>query len=335
MTSYISGRKMIRYIIITLILFSNSLVYAQQIDEQLLKLQEQNLASQVQNATVEKSKLIQQGDSLATLIQDLKKKPSLNIFQRQKLEDLLKSSQQFEQDIIEIDQKIYALDKEHQLVLKQLIQYYDGAIEQIVAIQKKKRFQFAQQKAQYQRLTALKTDRDKYSKKLKPNLINIQMEKEIRIDESDSYLKIKQKADLLKDQEDKIRKQLKSVEKKVADLENERKLRNRMNELISDTYLLDKPNETLLPLAQANVTREADQTFNTIKNSELQNMSLSDIINFLITTDVNRISHLDLDYYIQDLKQVKTLLNRSADSLSVAADQFYKAAEQKRKDIHN
>ena len=325
---------MFKYIIITLILLSSSLIYAQKVNEQLLKQQEQNLASQVQMATIEKSKLIQQGDSLATLIQDLKKKSSLNIFQRQKLEDLLKSSQQFEQDMIEIDQKIYALDHEHQLVLKQLIEYYDGAIEQIVAIQKKKRLQSAQQKAQYQRLTALRTDRDKYLRQIKSNLINVPMDGEIQIEATDSYQAIKQKADLLKDQEDKIRKQARAVEKKVADLENERKLRNRMNELISDTYLLDKPNETLLPPAQVDANREVDQTFNTIKNSELNNMTLSDISNFLITTDVNRISHLDLDYYVQDLRQVKTMLNRSADSLSVAADQFYRAAEQKRKDIY-
>ena len=325
---------MIRYFIITLILYSSSFIYAQQVDEQLLKQQEQNLASQVQMATIEKSKLIQQGDSLATLIQDLKKKPSLNIFQRQKLEDLLKSSQQLEQDIFEIDQKITSLDQSHQLILKQLIKYYDSEIEKLVDRQKRKSLPPAQQKTQYQRLTVLKTDRDKYLRQIKSNLINVPMDGEIQIEATDSYQAIKQKADLLKDQEDKIRKQMKFVEKKVSDLENEQRLRNRMNELISDTYLLDKPNETLLPPAQVDANREVDQTFNTIKNSELNNMSLSDISNFLITTDVNRISHLDLDYYVQDLRQVKTMLNRSADSLSVAADQFYRAAEQKRKDIY-
>jgi len=325
---------MYRIFIFALIIFSNSLLYAQQVDEQLLKRQEQNLASQIQAANTDQSKLIQQSDSLAILIQDLKKKQSLNIFQRQKLEDLLKSSQQLEQDIIEVEQKIASLDHEHQLVLKQLIDYYDREIEKIIDIQKRQPLPPGQQKTQYQRLTALKTDRNKYLRKIKSNLINVQMNREIRIEKTDSYQAIKQKADLLKDQEDKIRKQLKSVEKKVADLENELKLRNRMNELISDTYLLDRPNETLLPPAQANATREADQMFNTIKNSELQNMSLSDISNFLITTDVNVISNLDLDYYIQDLKHVKTMLNRSADSLHVEADQFYKAAEQKRKDLH-
>ena len=324
---------MIRKIIIALILSANCLAYAQQADDQLLKEQEQNLASQVQTAIFEKSKLVQQGDSLATLIQDLKKKPSLNIFQRQKLEDLLKSSQQLELQIFEIDQKIYALDREHQLVLKQLIEYYDGEIEQIVTLQKKKRLPTAQQKAQYQRLTALKTDRDQYLRKIKSNLINVQLKEQIRINETDSYQVIKQKADLLKDQEDKIRKQMKAVESKVADLENEQKLRNRMNELISDTYLLDRPEGTALQAAQSNITRESDQTFNTIKNSELENMSLSDVSNFLITTEVDGISHFDLDYYIQDLKHVKGMLNRSADSLAVAADKFYKSAEQKRKDI--
>ena len=111
---------MIRYILITLILFGNSLIYAQEINEQLLKQQEQNLASQIQIATVEKSKLMQQGDSLATVIQDLKKKPNLNIFQRQKLEDLLKFSQQLEQKIFEIDQKMSLLDHDHQFALKKL-----------------------------------------------------------------------------------------------------------------------------------------------------------------------------------------------------------------------
>jgi len=325
---------MYRILIIALIQFSNSLIFAKQLDEQLLKRQEENLASRMQTATLVRSKLVHQGDSLATLIQALKNKPSLNIFQRQKLEDLLKSSQQLEQQIFEIDRKITADENEHQLVLKQLIKYYDSEIERLVDRLKRKSFPPAQQNTQYQRLTALKTDRDQYLRKIKSNLINIQLNSQIRIDETDSHQAIKQKADLLKDQEDKIRRQAKAVEKKVVDLNNEQKLRNRMNELISDTYLLDKPNETLLSPAQVNATREVDQTFNTIKNSELENMSLSDISNFLITTDVNRVSHLDLDYYIQDLKQVKTMLNRSADSLAVAADQFYKTAEQKRKDIH-
>ena len=68
---------MIRNIIFALILSVNCFAYVQQVDEQLLKQQEQNLASQSQAATLEKSKLVQQGDSLAMLIQDLKKKQSL------------------------------------------------------------------------------------------------------------------------------------------------------------------------------------------------------------------------------------------------------------------
>jgi len=324
---------MIKNIIITLILSINCFAYAQQDDVQSLKQQEQDLASQVQSANAEKSTLIQQGDSLAMLIQDLKKKPSINIFQRQKLEDLLKSSQHLAQEIFEIDQKIVSLDQEHQLILKQLIDYYDSEIEKIVDRQKKKPLPPDHQQTQYQHLTALKTERDNYLQKIKSNLINVSMNRQIRIEATDSHQAIKQKADLLKDQEEKIRNQAKAVEQKVADLEHEQKLRNRMNELIADTYLLDKPNETLLPPSQVDANREVDQTFNTIKNSELSNMSLSDISNFLITTDVNRISHLDLDYYIQDLRHVKKMLNYSADSLAVAADQFYKSAEQKRKDI--
>ena len=325
---------MIKYSIITLILLSNSLIYAQQIEELLLKKQEQNFAKQMQMANLEKSKLISQGDSLAAVIQDLKNKPSLNIFQRQKLEALLKSSQQLQQSIFEIDQKLDSIDHNHQAILNQLIDYYNKEIKRMVDNQNIKQLPSAQQTKWYQQLTDLKSERDGYLRKIKPSIVNVELAGEIRIKQSDGYYTIKQKADVLKDQEDKIRKQVKIVEKKMADFENERKLRNRMNELISDTYLLDKPAETVLQAAQTSVTRERDQTFSTIEKSELENMSLSDISNFLITTDLNAISNLDLDYYIQDLKQLKKMLNRSADSLGMAADQFYNAAEQKRKDIH-
>ena len=333
--SYNLEKTMIKNIIILLILSVNCFAATQQADEQLLRQQEQDLASQMQAAVAEKSKLIRQGDSLAALIQELKQKKSLSIFQRQRLEDLLRSSQQLEQQIFEIDQKIVGLNKQHQSLLKQLVAYYDREIDELVARQKNEILPPARQKVLYQSLTSLKADRDRYLKKIKPDLINVSMQGQIRIEATDSYQAIKQKADLLKDQEDKIRRQMNAVEKKVADLKNELKLRNRLNELISDTYLLDKPNETLIRRpAQLDATRESEQTFNTLKNSELQNMSLSDISNFLITTEVNEISHLDLEYYIKDLNQVKTMLKRSADSLAVAADKFYQAAEQKRKEVH-
>lgn len=326
---------MIRNIIITLILSTTCLVYAQEREVQVLKERERDLAQQMEAVSADRAELAQRGDSLAVWIQALKGKKSLNIFQRQRLEELLKSSQQLGQQLVEIDQKMASLDQQHQSILKQLVAYYDREIDQLVETLTKKSVAPAEQKNQYQRLVALKSERDNYAKQIKLILINVPQRGQIRIQATDSYQAIRQKADLLKDQEDKLRRQMKAVEQKMADLQNELKLRNRMNELIADTYLMDKPNETLIQRpAQLSAKRESDQMFNTIENSELQNMSLSDISNFLITTEVDQVSHLDLEYYIEDLNQVKTMLKRSADSLAVAADQFYKAAEQKRKDVH-
>ena len=51
---------------------------------------------------------------------------------------------------------------------------------------------------------------------------------------------------------------------------------------------------------------------------------------FILQTDVSEISTLDLEQYIQRLKIVNKQLSKSADSLQIKADQFYKAAEKRK-----
>ncbi len=139
-------------------------------------------------------------------------------------------------------------------------------------------------------------------------------------------------ADVFKDQEDKARKQMKLVEKRVKELQNELKLRNRMNELIADTYLMDQPTEKLLPQNQPRGANENASYTGTDKSTAQSSASFDAVDNLLLKADVSGISNLDLESQVRNLQQMKVRLNQSADSLHIVADQFYQAAEEKRQD---
>ncbi len=306
-------------------------LYSQQLDINFLQQQEQQLSIQIESLQIEKSKLIHQSDSLATMIQQLKSKRELNIFQRQRLEQLLKSSQELDQKLIAINQNLDKLDRDHQSVLRELIAWYDDQIESKMNVAKAKKLSQAEQ----QQLSAWNSERSQYLRNIRHNEIQLQLSQPIEIEESDSYQTIKQKADLLKDQEDKARKQIKLVEQRVKELQSELKLRSRMNELIADTYLMDQPTEKLLPQNQPRGANE-NAVFSDGEKSRAQSSASFDAVdNLLLKGDVSGISNLDLESQIRNLQQMKVRLNQSADSLRTAADQFYQAAEKKRQDAGN
>jgi len=318
---------MIKSVIIGILLLSAAMLYSQ--DFNSLQQKEQQLSAQIESLQSEKSKFLHQSDSLAVLIQQLKSKQDLNIFQRRRLEQMLKSSQELDQKITEIDQKIDKLDRDHQAILGELISWYDGEIAKMVDSGQGKKLS----QSQADKLSQWNLERNEYLKQVKQNHIQFQTSKPIQIDESDSYQTIKQKADLVKDQEDKARKQIKLVDKRVKELQSELKLRSRMNELIADTYLMDQPTEKLLPQNQPRGANDNAAFTESDKAARAQSSTSFDVVdNLLLKTDVSGTSNLDLESYIRNLQQMKVRLNHSADSLRIVADLFYQAAEKQRQD---
>ncbi len=317
-----------KLIIIVFLLLNRDLLYSQQLDINFLQQKEQQFSVQIESLQIEKLNFLHQSDSLAALIQQLKSKQDLNIFQRRRLEQMLKSSQELNQNITEIDQKIDKLDRDNQAVLGELISWYDGQIAKIVNSGQGKKLS----RSQVEQLSKWNLERNDYLKKVKQNQIHLQLSKPIEIEELDSYQTIKQKADLVKDQEDKARKQIKLMDKRVKNLQNELKLRNRMNELIADTYLMDQPMEKFLPQTQSRGANDNATFFETDKSRAQSSTSFDVVDNLLLKADVSDISNLDLESYIRYLQQMRGRLTHSADSLGFVADQFYQIAEKKRQD---
>lgn len=317
-----------KLLIIGILFLNSALLYSQQSDIDLVKQNEKQLAAQIELLLIEKEKYLQQSDSLAALIQQLKSKQDLNIFQRRRLEQLLKASQELDQNILAVDQKIEKADREHQTALRKLVAWYDSQIAQWIDSGKGKKIS----QEQLERLATWQRERQEYASKIKQDQLQRQISRPIQIEESDSYHTIKQKADLVKDQEDKARRQMALVEQRVRALQKELKLRSRMNELIADTYLLDQPTEKLLPQSQVRGANE-NAVFSDGEKSRAQSSATFDVVdNLLLKADVSGISTMDLESQLRNLLQMKARLAQTADSLGAVAEQFYQAAEQKRRD---
>ncbi|MDZ7402223.1 MAG: hypothetical protein ONB37_18860 [candidate division KSB1 bacterium] len=319
-----------KLIIIGILFLISALLYSQQLNIDLAKQNERQLAAQLESLQIEKTRYLHQSDSLAALIQQLKSKQDLNIFQRRRLEQLLKSSQELDQNILAVDQKIEKADREYQAVLRELVAWYDAQMAQLIDSGRGKKIS----QEQLERLATWQRERQEYASKIKQDqLQHLISSRPIQIQESDSYQIIKQKADLVKDQEDKARKQIMLVDKRVTELQKELKLRSRMNELIADTYLMDQPPEKMLPQSQVRGTNENATFSETDKSMRAQSSASFDVVdNLLLKTDVSGISKMDLESQLRNLQQMKARLTQTADSLGAVAEKFYQAAEQKRRD---
>ena len=328
-------RVIIIFLFVGLILHISNVAVAQHEDEKNLQEKIGFLENQLNAKKSDRAVLNQKSDSLALLVHELKTEESLNIFQRQRLEKLLMISQMIDLELTELDRDMAESKKQFQLLLEEIVDWYDKQIEDILKESKTNTQDSDNYKDKYKQLKELKEERDKYSKKLKPQSVNLTAGTDVNINEFDNYERIIQKADLLKDQEDKIRNQGQFVNQQVNDLHKEMKLRSRMNELIADTYLMDYHSEKPLVSAQLKGAKEIDNTY--IKTDERESsLSAASPVNatdmLILQTDVSKISNLDMEVYIQRLKQLEIQLIKSADSLGAKAKQFYEAAEQRRRE---
>ncbi|MBC8182163.1 hypothetical protein H8E88_13700 [candidate division KSB1 bacterium] len=328
-----------RIIIITslLLIATTGLLLAQSSQEKQWQEKIFEREKQIENHIAKRAQLMYIGDSLTSAIQIFKGEKRLNVFQRQQLEQLLKSSQINNQQLKKQDQEIIQTEKLYQDELQIIIQWHEGKIDSLLALQKMKTKKI--DGSIIKKLAGLKTERDYYLKKLKPRFLKKVPGNTITISEFDSYQKIRQKADLLKDQEEKIRKQKQLLTSQTADLDNELKLRSRMNELISDTYLMDYdsdiPSQSAMAMDEKS-GRNQNLDFNEAVYvgygaTEASPIDATDIL--ILYADVSEFSTMDLELYIQRLRAVEKQLGKSADSLQIKANLFYQAAEKKKKEI--
>ena len=138
-------------------------------------------------------------------IQELKNKSELNYFQHQKLEGLLKDSQDLSNRMANFDSEIDKMNRRLVKIGNGLLTIYDSEIRKSLNNLENKDLSHGYRKAILQNIETLRRKKKNVKNRIgQENTINIRMS-QLRIAPEDTPRQIKQKVDLLKDQEDKFR----------------------------------------------------------------------------------------------------------------------------------
>jgi chaperonin cofactor prefoldin len=287
--------------------------------------------SSISKLDFQRVQLSKQIQSNANAIQELKDKDKLNYFQRQRLERLLKDSQDLSNQIERIDSQIRSLNKLYKKTGNQLIGLYDSEIKNSLNEIARKKSSPNSRQTLHQKVENLRSKREQVKQKIGAVAVSPIKIPKLQIEPDDTPKQIEQKADLLKDQEDKLQRLAKQIELQTTELQKELEIRNRMDELVTDLALFDQQEEALSNVSTFN---EQARAFNEeISIGEVgENQFLEE--NLLVGQkdfDFSNLTTERLEEAIEHLKNQQQHIQAQADSLADQAESFYQAAQEMKK----
>jgi len=274
----------------------------------------------------------------AQRISNLRREEPLSFIKRRQLESLLKESLVLTQEMENLHLKIKNIRQDLKAKRDTLIRLYDQQIERLLKILESNP-SATQRKITLAELRKIKEKKSSIQKPLFQEQLFLREPKIIlKINENDTPHSLKEKADYLKDQEDRHRKYANNLEEKIKELEKELNLRERMADFISDLALFDQQEEPLQKKGTEISSAEFRPTEVPIDNREETSYQEKDLIsndNFLNpevgTYSLQSLTVSDIEVLIERLKKEQLKTNKASDSLSIQAEKFYQAAEARKK----
>lgn len=298
---------------------------------EVLELRFEQTARFLDGLAVEKDNLGQKIGKNDEEIQKLKSKKKLSYLERQKLEALLKASQDISKKVAALGRKIRESQQRHTQTGQQLIKLYESEIDKAVAALEK-----GGQNVQNRQTLLNRIDRLRHKRTSVQHAAGLQTVDELQINQldispNDTPRQVRQKGDLLKDQEEKYRKRARALQTRAAELQKELDLRTRVSEMVEDLALFDQQEEALTNLpsqsGETAVTTGLDVGDATTRAALAGETILVGQKDFdFITLSGDLIEDL-----IASLAHQKQEAEARADSLSQRATQFYHAAEELKK----
>jgi len=260
-------------------------------------------------------------------IETIENPDSRGYLEQRKLEKILQESQRISTQVAKLEKQQRTVSEKLERNIRLLRSGYESMLEmKISAISaaessEDKQEQYAALEGLRNRLYELKSQNQEAQYHLDMPALAISSE--------DSPAKIRQKADLLKDQEDKIRLVSLLLLKRRNDFKKELKLRVRLDDLMTDLALFDQQDEYL---ANFSAPKSA-----AVYSSDRIEVDLTSASTKTLYFDVKQpfnyksLSIDEVEYLIKDLAQQEEILRAKADSLSSRAIEFYKAADELKK----
>lgn len=288
------------------------------------------IEQRIQEIEQAREPLLQQARAYAEQIRELKSKDKLNYFQHQKLEGLLKDSQDLSSRIEDLEANLREGRQAYAKTGRELMAAYDDEIRQNLKQLEKESTSAAARQAQLEQISTLRLKKESVQSRITPeNQQKIQITK-LDIEPDDSPRQIEQKADLLKDQEDKLRAYADRLKSKTQELQKELNLRTRINDLVTDLALFDQQEEAIGNINPSTSEVQADINSNPLgETATLSRKSLTE--GFLVGQkdfDFSSLSSEQLEDAIEIFKKQEHLTQVRADSLAKQAERFYKAAQE-------
>lgn len=289
--------------------------------------------SLITNLGNQRSALARDVGAYAKEIRDLKAKENRSYFQQQRLERLLKDSQDVTNRIEKLDSQLQALQKSYVKSGKKLVGLYDSEISRLLKQLENQQLAAARQREVLQEIERLRVRSESLKDRIGESKIAKHKIPRVEIEADDSPKQIEQKADLLKDQEDKLRASASLIEKRANELKKEMELRSRMNDLVTDLSMFDQQEEAL-----GNVNTFDGQDFRgetadlgAVDHSQVGNLIEQSLIFGQKDFDFTTLSPEQLEEVIATLKKQEERLKAQADSVAQQAERFYKAAQDLKK----
>lgn len=327
--------KLITKTIFVLLLLAGANVFAQG-SMRVLEAQYVEIDSAVSELKSDKNILKEPLQQKAALIQELKAKNELNYFQRQKLEGLLKDSQDISNRMTNFDSEIRKMNQRLVKTGNELLTIYDSEIKKSLKNLETKDLPQEYRKTILQNIETLRRKKENVKSRIGPgSAIEIRMS-QLRIKQDDTPKRIKQKADLLKDQEDKFRRLASRLNSQKEELKKELNLRNRIGDLVTDLALFDQQEEILSTLPpQAVRTQNLNSPDESQANTDLgatRNPGANDLF-FVGLKDFNFsvLPSDQLEEILEGLAKQEQRAKVKADSLRRQADVFYDTAKELKK----
>jgi hypothetical protein len=222
--------------------------------------------------------------------------------------------------------------RESNLITKQLLSIYDTEINRQATIVQSDTTTAAVRKISMVQLDDLRRRRGQLAVRNQQSKAILQL-RSIVIDDDDTPVQIRQKADLLLDQSDKLRRHAGDLEEQKKRLKKELDLRYRISDFVTDLSVFDQQEEVLsgTQTSDRTVQDNVDYTGEAALAPDDIRQSESTFDNLIINPnnhDYTNLTSDDLETVIETIAAHQNRLITQADSLNVQAKKFNKTAQE-------
>lgn len=263
-------------------------------------------------------------------IDELQSLGKLNYFQRQKLEDLLRKTQDLSNQLQQLNVQVEELEKEFRDAGERLLAEFEREISALLNGLKNATPERVEKERSLRKIKELRAKAEQVKRKIQPTAQSTLYLGKVEITPNDSPRKIRQKADLLKDQEEKLREVANTLRQQKQELQKEVELRNRIDDLVTDLALFDQQEEVIgnVGVTGAAVNRPVDGETAGVQEGFAQGPG--GLIVSQKNFDFSTLSTEQLEELLLQLTAQQKRLETKADSLGNRAQTFYQAAEKQK-----